>query len=234
MAGPNTPYTNLDFSQVLRQSFDESTDRLRVDAIVNATIGDITIDAAESDIAIKDRNSGYFLKVNSDGSIDTNTIISAGSGDSIQSWLYDSNGTGITLGQKTSANSIPVVLSSDQSISTSIDSTVGTIESGIVDIAYNEVLSVASASLTTISTYTAIQTSRLKIVEVSGTNIAEYTIEVNGTPIHKKRTYFGYLDNKFEFSKGYNLANTDVVTVKALHNQASVGDFSAFILVLKD
>lgn len=30
MAGPNTPYTNLDDSQVIKQSFEESNDALRV------------------------------------------------------------------------------------------------------------------------------------------------------------------------------------------------------------
>lgn len=30
MAGPNTPYTNLDDSQVVKQSFEESNDSLRV------------------------------------------------------------------------------------------------------------------------------------------------------------------------------------------------------------
>lgn len=57
MAGPNAPYTQLDESQVIRQSFDESTDRLRVDAEITATIGvlEVEIDAADGDnIAISD------------------------------------------------------------------------------------------------------------------------------------------------------------------------------------
>jgi len=57
MAGPNAPYTQLDDSQVIRQSFDETTDRLRVDAEITATIGvlEVEIDAADGDnIAISD------------------------------------------------------------------------------------------------------------------------------------------------------------------------------------
>jgi len=64
----NTPYTSLDANQVLKQSFDEANDRLRVDASVSATI---------SDIEIKDPITGNTLRINADGSIDTNVIISA-------------------------------------------------------------------------------------------------------------------------------------------------------------
>jgi hypothetical protein len=57
MTGPNVPYTGLDADQVLRQSFDESEDRLRVDAQVTATIAvlEVDISAADGDnIAISD------------------------------------------------------------------------------------------------------------------------------------------------------------------------------------
>jgi len=57
MPGPNTPYTGLDADQVIRQSFDQDQDRLRVDAEVTATIGvlEVDIDAADGDnIAISD------------------------------------------------------------------------------------------------------------------------------------------------------------------------------------
>lgn len=83
MPGPNAPYTQLDSTQVLRQAFNETTDRLRVDASVTATIGDVVINADESDIAIKDRVTGYYLHINSDGSIDANVVVSASGGDSI-------------------------------------------------------------------------------------------------------------------------------------------------------
>lgn len=227
MPGPNSPYTALDFSQVIRQSFDESKDRLRVDATVTASISDVQINAEDSDIAIKDRVSDNLLKINSDGSLDVNVIISAATGDSIR--IYDSNGAAVTLGQKSSALSIPVVLATGQS-----SSTIGTIESGTVNSVYNDVAAVASGAETEIVTYTALSSTRLKITEVTGTNIATYTVYVNSSPIHKKRTYFGNLDNNFQFSKGYKLENGDVISVTALHNQTSPGDFSGFILVLID
>lgn len=83
MPGANRPYTQLDADQVLKQSFDEEKDRLRVDAAITATIGDIRTDAEESDIAIKDRVTDNLLKINNDGSIDANVIVSASGGDNI-------------------------------------------------------------------------------------------------------------------------------------------------------
>ena len=83
MAGPNFPYTNLDADQVLRQSFDETNDRLRVDASVTAVVAGVTLDAATSDIAIGDRLTGNLVKVNADGSIDANVVVSASGGDNI-------------------------------------------------------------------------------------------------------------------------------------------------------
>ena len=117
---------------------------------------------------------------------------------------------------------------------TEFPASVGTLESGTMATAYNEVLSVASAVLTTIVSYIAVQPTRLKMCEVSGSLIGEYTVFVNGSPIHKKRTSYGNFDNNFQFSKGYSLVTNDIVSIKVLHTQASVGDFSGFILVLKD
>jgi hypothetical protein len=83
MPGPNVPYTQLDADQVLKQSFDETNDRLRVDASVTAVVAGVTLDAATSDIAIADRITGDLLKVNPDGSIDANVVVSASGGDNI-------------------------------------------------------------------------------------------------------------------------------------------------------
>lgn len=83
MPGPNAPYTQLDADQVLKQSFDETNDRLRVDASVTAVVAGVTLDAATSDIAIADRITGDLLKVNPDGSIDANVVVSASGGDNI-------------------------------------------------------------------------------------------------------------------------------------------------------
>lgn len=77
MSAPNP--TNLDFPQVLRGSFEETTGRLRVDSnatIVNADI-DVALDASEDSVAIKDAN-GDELQINPDGSI--NVVVNNGTG----------------------------------------------------------------------------------------------------------------------------------------------------------
>lgn len=81
----NPSPSNLDQQQIIQRVMDGANDRLRVDATVTATIGDVTISAEDSNIAIKDPVSGNILKVNADGSIDANTIVTAASGDSILS-----------------------------------------------------------------------------------------------------------------------------------------------------
>lgn len=84
MPEPTNPNKSLlDQTQIMQRVMDESTDRLRVDASVTATIGDIKIDAEESDIAIKDRVTDNLLAIESDGSINANVNIDAASGDSI-------------------------------------------------------------------------------------------------------------------------------------------------------
>ena len=217
MSGPNAPYTQLDANQVLQQAFDESTDRLRVDASITLDAANIEVElnASDDSIQIKDPSTNTGLKVNTDGSTNSR--------------LHDASGNPVTLGQKGPTQSIPVVLATGQS-----SASIGTVESGTVETSFNEILSVASGAETQVVFYTAVTSTRLKTAEVTGTNIATYTVYVNGSPIHKKRTYFGNLDNNFQFSKGYQLEDGDVVTITTLHNQSSPGDFSGFILVLKD
>lgn len=68
--GPNSPYTELDQNQILQRVFEESYDRLRVDAEVTATIGTVEciIDANSGDnISISDGANN--LSINPDGSI---------------------------------------------------------------------------------------------------------------------------------------------------------------------
>lgn len=109
-----------------------------------------------------------------------------------------------------------------------------TVESGTVATAYNEVSSVPSGTLTTIVSYTCTGPTRIKFAEVTGTNIAEYTVLVNGIVKNKKRTYYGNLDNSFQFAKGLGISSGDVISLQVTHNQTDLGDFSGFILVMQD
>lgn len=109
-----------------------------------------------------------------------------------------------------------------------------TVESGTSVIVYNEVTSVASAVNTIVATYTATTSGLLKLVQASGTNIARYTVELNGTPIDRQYTTFGSEPTcLFQYDKGVNLVTSDVVTLRVLHTRPTVGDFNSKIMVLE-
>ena len=136
-----------------------------------------------------------------------------------------------TLGQTTMANSMPVVIASDQ---TPLPVTLVS-SSGVLKYQYNEVLSVAAAILTTITTYVAVLNDYIQSSTFSGTNIAEYTILVNAVIIMKKRTEFTSLNDTFVFTQdmnGYKLNVGDMVTIKVIHNRPFVGDFNNTLQIL--
>lgn len=108
---------------------------------------------------------------------------------------------------------------------------------------YNEITSTPSASETTIVTYTAPigKTTYLLSAESSGTNIARYTISVNGVKLARDYTYFsGPFDSNFDFRTGfsefpgYELLPGDVVTIKVLHSRSGTGDFNGTIKTLEE
>lgn len=76
MPGPNFPYTNLDADQVLKQSFDETNDRLRVDAEVTAVVpGPFEVIISDTTDSIQIGNgTGNKLAINNDGSTNTKTL----------------------------------------------------------------------------------------------------------------------------------------------------------------
>ena len=92
---------DLDTPQILNKVYNPTDDTLRVDATISAVIGDVEIDASTSSVAIEGRVSGNLAEVTPAGSLKVD--------------LEQVGGTAISLGQKTSALSIPVVLASDQS-----------------------------------------------------------------------------------------------------------------------
>lgn len=109
-----------------------------------------------------------------------------------------------------------------------------TVEAGTTTNIYNEVLSIASGVLTTIASFTATQTTKLRQVDVSGENIATFTVLVNGNVVSKKRTYFGgQLDNTFSFDNGIVFATGQQVLVQVIHNRPTTANFNANILLLE-
>ena len=71
--------TKLDGNQVLKRSFDEANDRIRVDAEVTATLGTVEVVISDTNDSIKLGNgSGTYMGINSDGStnnVTQNTIV---------------------------------------------------------------------------------------------------------------------------------------------------------------
>lgn len=178
--------SNLDQQQILQRAFDESQDKLRVDASVSveSITGEVVVDitaASGDNIAITNQDGSNPLGINSDGSINVNVV----------------NGS---VGIYTPVNT------------------------------YNEANSVASGILTTIVTQTMSINGRLICIEVSGSNIAEYTILVNGSKVSKVKTYFGSeLNYYFDFKDGLLLNSGDIVLAQVLHNRPDLGDFNARI-----
>lgn len=104
----------------------------------------------------------------------------------------------------------------------------GSSDSGDISYNYNEISSVTGSALTTLLTYNSSGEEKLQKVDVSGTNIAEFTVVINSLTVDKKRTYFGgNLNGVFEFNNGINLQSGDVIEITVIHFRPSLGDFNA-------
>lgn len=210
--------TKLDSEQVLKRSYDETKNRIRVDAEVTATIGpvDVIIDAASGD-SIKISDGVDTLLVNADGSINVVAdVILSHTNDSVRLGDGTNLFTSTTIGPKTAldVNVINNVITPGTLVNT-----------------FNTASSVASATLTTIVTRTVTQNSILKKCSVSGENIAKYDVVLNGSVISSKRTYFGgSLNVDFDFEDGIPLVNTDVILVRVIHSRPSVANFNGNII----
>jgi len=99
-------------------------------------------------------------------------------------------------------------------------------------VVFNEITSLASGSLTTITSYTAVAGDKLTRVLFSGSNIATYYATVNGSTIAKTRTNFGEdLSEDFELSPGVVLSAGDQVLVRVEHTRSMPGDFNATLII---
>lgn len=196
--------------------------RLAVDANFTAqnVQAEVDLDVADDGVHIGDPDTGFTLQIEADGSINSNVEVDAADGDNIA--IHDAQGDELAINPDGSIN---VVLNSSNP--------------GQLLTFYNEVTSVATSILTIIQTFIAPvgKNTFLQKVEVSGSNIAEYSIEINSIIQDKKRTYFGSeLNLRFVFAEtgtGLELAVGDVVTVKAIHSRPVVGDFNSRIQVVE-
>lgn len=96
---------------------------------------------------------------------------------------------------------------------------------------YADISSLASGTLTTILSYTVPvgKTLAMGKVEVSGCNVADYIVEIDGSTKGKRRTYFGNFNADFEY-KGLEIATGLVVRVRVIHSRPSAGDFDATLI----
>jgi hypothetical protein len=104
---------------------------------------------------------------------------------------------------------------------------------------FSDVTLVPASVLTTVNSYVIPvgKSGSLTKVDVSGTNVALYTVLVNGTTIDQRYTYFGAaLNERFEFSAngqgGYPVVSGDTIAVKVIHLRPFTGDFGARIQAL--
>lgn len=105
---------------------------------------------------------------------------------------------------------------------------------------YNEDATVVGGVSADLVSYTVPigKTSFLTRIDVSGENIAQYTVLINSVIYAVKRTYFGgNLNTEFTFgatgAPGYFLNSGDVVSVQVLHNRPASGPFEGTIQVVE-
>lgn len=198
--------TKLDANQVLKQAYDEPNQRLRVDAQVSATISDVRIEDSDGDE----------LKVNSDGSLNVNLA-----GGSLDVEIDAADGDNIAISDGTNS----LIVNPDGSIN--VVSNVTTLDPKNI---YAEILGIASGVTTDILSFTATTDGILSLVSVSGTNIAEYMLEVNSVIQSKSRTYFGSsLDREIKFGDGFKFNIGDVIKIRVVHQRPSLGNFNTTI-----
>jgi hypothetical protein len=102
---------------------------------------------------------------------------------------------------------------------------------GVTAVTYNEVTSVASSTLTTVATFVAGSSVKLRRASASGSNIAYFIVTVNGSTVAKKYTYYGGdLSVEFDFEDGIALTAADTVLVRVEHTRTMTGDFNATII----
>jgi hypothetical protein len=103
-----------------------------------------------------------------------------------------------------------------------------------LDIKYNEVSSIVSGSETNVISFTASGSGyRVSKIYVAGENIALFKVKLNGTTICAKRTFFGNLNEEFNFEdfvNGLKLVSTDQIVVTVLHNRPWSGNFESTIM----
>jgi DNA-binding beta-propeller fold protein YncE len=210
------PISKLDANQVLRQSYDDTNQRLRVGAEVSATISEmeVIIDAAGGDnIAITDATGTNYLTPNPDGSINVK----------VDDIALDQATDSIAIGDGTNLISVDPATGA---VLVTLENTNITTKN-----IFNEITSVGTGITSTIASYVAPANTKLLKVDVGGTNIAAYEILIGGVLSAKKYTFYQTLNETFDFKDGLPITAGDTILVRVTHQRPDLGDFNTNILV---
>lgn len=223
---PNNLNNKLDGFQVLKSVFDPATNCLRVCVVEGSTGGgsgfEVIITHTDDSIRLGDGTNFFTstvvgpktgLDVSVINELDIENLDASKDNIAIQ----DDDGHRLNINAD---GSLPVTISGSANV-TEINN-------------FNEVSSVAQSTETTLLTFTALagRETYIQKIDVSGENIAEYRIKVQGSVVDKKRTYFGAgLDAKFRYdgqlNNGYRLSPGQTLTVTVIHERPMPGDFNA-------
>lgn len=219
MAENSTPsgFSRLDANQVLRQSYDDENQRLRVGATVEATIGtvDVHIQASAGDnIAITDPTGTNAILPNMDGSI--NAVIQ----DIELNQVTDS----VAIGD---GNTLIFVDPSTRALLVTLDSTNLTTKN-----IFNEIENIPSGVTSIVVQVTATANTKLLSCDFGGTNVATFSLYIGTNLSAKKYTYFQTLNDKFDFKDGLPITLGDVISLEVIHNRPDPGTFSVNMLIL--
>lgn len=233
--------TLLDQNQILQRSFDETADRLRVDAEVTANISgaqEVIITDIDDSIKIGNGNNGPYLKVNSDGSINVN---SGSSGSNASVGLDGSPApTSSTQigGQDPSGNLAPTLIDDNGRLLVNSSEIFG-IQN--LNILYNEVSTIAVGIETIINTYTAPigKISYLLTILNSGENRGQFNIYNNSVLFDKQYTNVTQLTVSFDYKTGsgtvpgFVIPVGNVIQVKTINSGTSTANYSSRFMILE-
>ena len=231
----------LSQQQILQAAFDESVERLRVDAEVTAVIGQVEVIITDTEDSIKiGDGTGTFATITTVGTktgIDVNLInVVDNYGPSTEA-IRTASQIGNDIGAadfgpgSATTQTLRVVLPIDQTAIPVVISNVSPID---VSNVFNYVSAIPSSILTSVVSYTVPSSKKAYLLKVpfSGQNIARYELFKNSSLIDNQWTYFGELGGTFDFlvqGQGAPLAAGDTVTLKVIHQRPFIGDFNGRI-----
>lgn len=215
MADTSGNLSKLDANQVLRLSYDDDKNRLRVGAEITASIADIDvhIDSASGDnISIASADGLNPMIVNPDGSINVVADIML---DQAQDSVAIGDGTTLAFVDP-ATHALLVTLNNTNLTTKNI---------------FNEIINIVNGITSIIISYTAIANTKLLRCDFGGDNIAVYSLYIGGNIQAKKYTYYTNLNEMLEFISGLPITTGDLIQIEVIHNRPNPGTFYCNMLI---